>query len=90
MKISLYQELISLIKKKGYSLTEEVKIETDQLSQVIEAQKMSDIVPVLKWLKKKRKSPHIKVEEIGIKDLKEWSVDQKTGNILHRSGKFLS
>lgn len=90
MKKSLYEELVSLIKKKGYSLTKEIKIGTDQLCQMIEVQKMSNITPVLKWLEKKRKSPPILVEEIGIKDLDKWHVDTKTGNISHKSGKFFT
>lgn len=84
----MYDELISLIKKKGYLLTKEVKTEADQLSQMIEAQKMSDIAPVLKWLEQKRKSPSISVKEVGIKDLGEWRVNSKTGNISHKSNKF--
>lgn len=86
----MYDELISLIKKKGYSLTKEIKIEAEQLSQMIEAQKMSDIAPVLEWLKKKRKTPPISVEEVGIKDLDKWRVDKKTGNIVHQSDKFFT
>lgn len=90
MKNFIYDELISLIKKKGYLLTKEVKTEVDQLSQVIEAQKMSNIAPVLKWLKKKRKSPSIFVKEVGIKDLDKWYTDPKTGNISHQSNKFFT
>lgn len=90
MKISMYDELISFIKMKGYVLTKEIKAEADQLSQMVEAQKMADITPILKWLMKKRKSPHISVEEVGVKDLDKWHVDQKTGNISHESGKFFT
>lgn len=90
MKKSFYEELISLIKKEGYSLTKEIKIEADQLCQMVEAGKMSDVSSVLKWLEKKRKSPPILVEEVGIKNLEEWHVDKKTGNISHKSGKFFT
>lgn len=86
----MYDELVSFLKNKGYAITEEVKIEVDQLSQVVKAQKQSDIEPVLKWLEKKRKAYTITIEEVGIKDLNKWKVDKKTGNISHESSKFFT
>lgn len=89
-KITIYEELISFLKKKGYSINEDINIEVDQLAQVIDAQKMSDIAPVLKWLEKKRKSYAISIKEVGIKDLDKWYVDPKTGNISHESNRFFT
>jgi len=86
----MHDKLISYIKKKGYAITEEIKTEVDYLVQMIEAQEMSDIAPVLKWLEKKRKSPSISVKEMGIKDLGNWHIDSKTGNIGHKSRKFFT
>lgn len=89
-KITIYEELISFLEKKGYSITEDISIEVDQLAQVIDAQKISDINPVLKWLDKKRKSYAISTQEVGIKDLDQWHVDPKTGNINHESNRFFT
>lgn len=89
-KITIYEELVSFLEKKGYSITEDIRIEADQLAQVIDARKMSNITPVLKWLKKKRKSPSISVKEVNIKDLDSWYTDSKSGNIHHKSDKFFT
>lgn len=86
----MYDELIQLIKKKGYPITEEIRHEIEQFTQIIDAQKVSDVEPVLKWLEKKRKSPSISVKEVRIKDLKNWYVDSETGNIGHESQKFFT
>lgn len=90
MKKTFYEKLIFLIKKEGYFLTKEIKTEVDQLSQMVEAGKTSDISSILKWLKKKRENPPISVKEVGVKSLDEWYVDSKTGNIRHKSGKFFA
>lgn len=89
-KITIYGELIAFLKKKGYSISKDIKVEVDQLAQVIDAQKMSDITPVLKWLEKKRKSYSISVEEVAINDLDKWYVDPKSGNISHESNRFFT
>ena len=86
----MYDALIKLIKKKGYVITDDIKIEIDHLVQIIDGQKMSDITSVLKWLEKKRKSYAISIKEIGIKDLDKWRVDKKTGNISHDSNRFFT
>lgn len=89
-KKNIYEELTSYLEKKGYSLTEEIETEVDQLVQVLDAQKMSDIASVLKWLDKKRKAYAISVQEVGIKELDKWSVDKKTGNVSHKSNLFFT
>ena len=86
----MYEELIKFIKNRGHSLSEEVAIEADQLSQVIEAQDMADISDVLAWLEEKKKKYSVKIEEIGINDLDKWSTHPETGNIGHESGKFFT
>lgn len=86
----MFDELIIFLKKKGYAITDEIKTEVDNFVQIIDAQKMSDITPVLKWLEKKRKSPSITVKEVDIKDLDNWHIDKKTGNIGHKSKRFFT
>lgn len=86
----MYDKLIAFLKKKGYSITDEIKTEVDSFVQILDAQKMSDIAPVLKWLEKKRESPPISLKELGIKDLRNWHVDPKSGNISHDSNRFFT
>ncbi len=90
MKVSLYDELVSYLEKKGYLLTEEIRTQVDQLSQIIEAGKISEIHSVLKWLERKRKKPPISVKEVALKSLQKWKIDPKTGNVSHQSGKFFT
>lgn len=86
----MYDEIIIFLKKKGYAITDEIKTELDNFVQIIDAQKMSNITPVLAWLEKKRKSPSITVKEVDIKDLDNWHIDKKTGNIGHKSKRFFT
>lgn len=88
--MSMYDELLLFLKKKGYTITDDIKKEVDYFIQLIDAQKMSDITPVLAWLEKKRKSPPITVKELNIRDLDNWHVDKKTGNIGHNSKRFFT
>lgn len=40
------------------------------------------------WFYDKRKNSTLKVEDINLKDVSDWNVDQKTGNITHISNDF--
>jgi oxidase EvaA len=77
---------------KNYKITKEVLDSVEELVEILEAQKVEteDVSEILKWLESKRKSYPVKIEEIGIKDLDGWSIDSKTGNISHKSGKFFT
>lgn len=50
----------------------------------------TDIEPILTWLKGRRESYPVTVEEVGVLDVQGWRVDSVTGNITHESGKFFS
>ena len=86
----MYEDLIKFIKSRGHSVTTEVEIEADQLSQVIKAQDLADITEVLRWLEEKRSNYSVKVDEIGINDLDKWKAHPENGNIGHESGKFFT
>jgi len=81
-------KLIDFIKKSGHVVTEEVDTATEQLAELLDAGKETDISKVIEWLEEKRKNHHKVVEEIGIKNLDKWKTDPETGNIVHESGKF--
>ncbi len=86
------EDILNLVKNGGHLITEEVTILLEDLAHIINAQdkKLDDVTPILNWLEGKRKSYAVKVEEIGIKNLDKWHVEEKTGNIFHESGKFFS
>lgn len=81
-------KLLNLIKKEGYLVTKEAQESAEQLVEILEAEKKSDISEIIKWLEEKRSKSHKVVEEIGIKNLDNWRSDPDTGNIVHESGKF--
>lgn len=89
-KTNISEDLKLFLKKKGYTLTEDLQVEVDQFAQVLDAQETSDITSALSWLEKKRKAYAITIKEIGIKDLDSWSVDKTTGNIKHKSNLFFT
>lgn len=49
-----------------------------------------NIQPILTWLKERRDSYGVTVEEIGMNQTMGWKTDPATGNIVHESGKFFS
>lgn len=86
----MQKKLLTLIKQGDHSITDEVANSVRQLSEILEAEHLSDIDHILEWLESKRKSHSVKVEEVGINTLEGWKTDTKTGNVLHDSGKFFS
>ncbi len=86
----MYEEILKLIKAKGYKITPEIEVEVEQLSQVLEAQDKSDITKVIDWLENKRKAYSVKVSEIPLKEVGKWLSHPETGNVMHESGKFFT
>ena len=81
-------DIIQLLKEKGYQITDEVTSSVDQVAEIVSAQDKSDISEVLQWLDKQRKNYPAKVEEIPIQELEKWNVDPKNGWIVHETGRF--
>lgn len=48
-----------------------------------------DIQPILDWLKDRRESYPVTVEECGVRNCQGWLIE-KTGDIVHETGKFFS
>ena len=44
----------------------------------------------LEWMAAKNKKTHVHIEQIPFSKLKAWNFDDKTGNLVHNSGKFFS
>lgn len=43
-----------------------------------------------KWMKNKRDSVHVNIKKIPLTELRNWIIDDNTGNLKHESGKFFS
>lgn len=84
------KELLDFIESKGYVVSQEVDDEAGQLIEVLEAGGSPDIEEALKWLEGKRGAYKVNVEEIPVKNVVRWRIDEKTGNISHESGRFFS
>ncbi len=84
----LQEEIIQLLKEKGYKITDEVVDSVGRVVEMVSAQDKSDITEVLQWLQEQRKNYPAKVEEIGINELDKWYVDPKKNWILHETGRF--
>jgi len=64
-----------------------LRIET-MLESIQDNNQMYKLDYIISWFKKKREESDMIVEEIGIKELEKWRVDEKTGNIKHETGGF--
>ncbi len=45
---------------------------------------------ILDWLRERQKSYRYSVREVPLESLKEWSFDERTGDLAHRTGKFFT
>ena len=86
------KEILDFLKSKGYHVTEEIEGVAGELTEMLDAQKqgLEDIAGTLQWLGEKKRTYEVDIQEVGIKDLDKWRVDEATGNISHDSGKFFS
>lgn len=84
------KELLDFIESKGHVVNQEVDDEASRLIEVLEAGGSSDIEEALKWLERKREAYKVNVEEIPVRNVERWRIDEKTGNISHESGRFFS
>lgn len=52
----------------------------------------TDPAPILDWLEARRRDAdtHFKAQLIPLREVKKWSADSKTGNLVHESGSFFS
>ena len=85
----LVDEIKKILEKDGYNLDENSneRINT-MLESIRDDNQINKLDYIIEWFNKKREESDMIVEEIGIKDLKKWNTDEKTGNISHDSKGF--
>ena len=85
----LVDEIKKILEKYGYNLDEDSneRIKT-MLESIRDDNQINKLDYIIEWFNKKREESDMIVEEIGIKDLKKWNTDEKTGNISHDSKGF--
>ena len=82
------EKILNLIKENGHVSDQDTNFIIEQLTHCLIDNKKKDVSNILEWLEKKRKEYPVRTEEIGIKELDKWGVDEKTGNITHETGRF--
>jgi dTDP-4-dehydro-6-deoxy-alpha-D-glucopyranose 2,3-dehydratase len=50
----------------------------------------SSVDEILKWVKKRKQHVNVKIEKTKFSDLSAWIINEKTGSLNHKSGKFFS
>jgi oxidase EvaA len=60
------------------------------LSTICREKALHSFEEIIEWVNYWRKNTTLKIEEIPIKECRNWYTDEKTGNIHHESGKFFS
>jgi len=83
------KKILELIKGNNYQIDDEVGFLVNQLADLLKSKENNDAKPILNWLDEKRRNYNAVTNEIGVKGLEGWHIE-KTGNIVHDSGKFFS
>ena len=85
----IIDEIKGILEKNGYNLNLDTneRIKT-MLESIRDDNQINKLDYIIEWFNKKREESDMVVEEIGIKDLEKWNINEKTGNIFHDSKGF--
>ena len=85
----IIDEIKVILEKNGYDLDPDTneRIRT-MLESIRDDNQINKLDYIIEWFNKKREESDMIVEEIGIKDLEKWNIQEKTGNIFHDSKGF--
>ena len=83
------EEIKNILEKNGYNLDSDTneRIKT-MLESIRDDNQINKLDYIIEWFNKKREGSDMIVEEIGIKDLEKWNINEKSGNIFHDSKGF--
>ena len=85
----IIEDIKDILKKYEYNVAADTmnRIQT-MLESIRDDNQINKLYYIIEWFNKKREESDMIVEEIGIKDLEKWSIDEKSGNIIHDSKGF--
>ena len=85
----IIEDIKDILKKYEYNVAADTmnRIQT-MLESIRDDNQINKLDYVIEWFNKKREESDMIVEEIGIKDLEKWNIDEKSGNIIHDSKGF--
>ena len=83
------EEIENILEKNGYDLDHDTnkRIRT-MLESIRDDNQINKLEYIVEWFNKKREESDMIVEEIAVKDLEKWNIQEKTGNIFHDSKGF--
>ena len=85
----IVEEIIAILEKKGFNLDNDtnLRIQT-MLESIQDDNQINKLDYVIDWFNKKREDSDMIVEEINVKDLEKWDIEDESGNISHDSKGF--
>ena len=85
----IIEDIKDILKKYEYNVAADTmnRIQT-MLESIRDDNQINKLDYIIEWFNKKREESDMIVEEIGIKDLEKWNIDEKSGNIIHDSKGF--
>ena len=85
----LIDEIKQILEKNGYNLDLEANNRINTMIESIQDDnQINKLDYIIEWFNKKREESDMIVEEIGVKDLEKWNIQEKTGNLFHDSKGF--
>ncbi len=83
------EKICDILEKENYHIDSDtiLRIET-MLESIRDDNQINNLDFIIEWFNEKRKKSDMKVEEIGIKELDKWEIENDSGNIKHESGGF--
>ena len=85
----IIDEILNYLKNNNYSINEDSKKRImTMIESIQDDNQINKLDYVIEWFNKKREQSDMIVEEIGIKDLEKWNIDEESGNISHDSKGF--
>ncbi len=77
--------------KEKYEINEDVSLRVDQMIECLDSGKsLHTLSYVEQWFEKQKLDCTMQLEEIGLKDLERWHIDEESKNVSHESGEFFS
>ena len=85
----LIDEIKQILEKNGYNLDLEANNRINTMIESIQDDnQINKLDYIIEWFNKKREESDMVVEEIGVKDLQKWNIQEETGNLFHDSKGF--